>query len=403
MSTTSRTEAAPAEGHDFIPLAVPEIRSNEWRYLKECLDTNWVSYLGPFVSRFEEELAAKTGAGHVVSTISGTAALHICLLLAGVGRDDEVVMPGITFVAPANAVRYCNAWPTFVDISENDWQLDIGKLSEFLAQHCTRRDGRLYNRVTGRRIAAILPVHILGGMADIDAVAELAEEYALPLVEDAAECLGATYQGRPIGAPLPSACPPLRLVTTSFNGNKIITTGGGGAILTNDADLAAQAKHLTTTAKADKVEFFHDRVGYNYRLTNIAAALGVAQLEVLEEYVEIKRSIASRYTEAFTGNGAIVTHREPANCRSTFWLYSVMLDRPSRPVIDELGRIGIMSRPIWMPIYRLPPFQDGCMAYRCDFAEEFYRRALSLPSSVGLRKDQQDRVIESLGRLLNGA
>lgn len=396
MSTTS--ESVPLD--DFIPLSVPELRGNEWQYIKECLDTNWVSYAGSFVERFERELATKVRAKHTVAMASGTAALHLCLLLAGVRQDDEVIMPGITFVSPANAVRYCGAWPTFIDIRESDWQMDVDKLADFLATQCSVRNGQLFNRATGRRIATLLPVHLLGGMFDVDTVAELAAKYELPLIEDAAECLGATYKERPIGAAIPAVDIPLRFVVTSFNGNKVITTGGGGAVLTDDADLAAQAKHLSTTAKKDKIAFFHDQVGYNYRLTNIAAALGVAQLEKLEEYVASKRSVAQRYAEAFGTSKRVIPHKEPAHCQSTFWMYTVLLDHPSRPIVDKLNKSNIMSRPIWFPIYRLPAFQDHCLAYRCDFAEEFHQRALSIPCSVGLQEEQQTRVINSLLHLL---
>ena len=303
---------------NVVPLCVPEIGGNEWTYIKECLDTNWVSYVGPFVERFEKDLAKKSGASHAVATSSGTAALHIALLLAGVGPDNEVVMPGITFVAPANAVRYCSAWPALIDINPMDWQLDVERLSDFLVDGCTVRDRQLINKTTGRRIAALLPVHLLGGMFDVDAVAELATRFELPLIEDAARILGATYKGRPIGAPCRAYGGPLRLVATSFNGNKIITTGGGGALLCEDAALAARARHLSTTAKADKIEFYHDEVGYNYRLTNLAAALGVAQLEKLDGYVEIKRNIARRYVGSLGKSDSVTLHPSLATVVARF-------------------------------------------------------------------------------------
>jgi len=379
-----------------IPLSEPSLRGNEWNYLKECLDTNWVSYAGPFVDRFERELAAKVGAKYAVATASGTAALHICLLLAGVGHDDEVVMPAVTFVAPANAVRYCGAWPALIDISPNDWQLDVARLEQFLANGCERRGGRLINKATGRQVAALLPVHLLGGMCDVDRVAELATRYDLPLIEDAAECLGTAYKSRPIAAPCPAYRGPMRLVITSFNGNKIITTGGGGTIFTEDPGLAAHARHLTTTAKADKIEFFHDEVGYNYRLTNIAAALGVAQLEKLDEYVEIKRGIAARYAELLKNNPHIKAHPEPQHCRSTFWMYSVMLDRVARPVIDSLNREGVMSRPIWIPIHKLPVFSGKAFQSNVTTAEALYRCGLSLPCGVEITETQVGRVLDLL-------
>lgn len=384
-----------------IPLSVPHLAGNEWAYIKECLDTNWVSYVGPFVDRFERELAAKVGAKHAVATSSGTAALHVALLMAGVGPNDEVVMPAITFAAPANAVRYCGAWPVFVDIRAQDWQLDVEQAGEFLAKGCESRNGALFNRATGRRVAALMPVHLLGGVCDVDAAAELASRYGLPLIEDAAECIGADYKGRGIGAPCAAYRGPLRLVITSFNGNKIITTGGGGAIFAEDPALAARAKHLTTTAKADKIEFFHDEVGYNYRLTNIAAALGVAQLEKLDEYVEIKRGIAARYAAGFKDCAGVTVHPEPQHCRSIFWMYSVTLAAGSRPVMRRLNEQGIMARPIWVPMHRLPAFSGHCHVVKASEAERFYECGLSLPCSVSLTEADQQRVILALRQAIS--
>jgi len=381
---------------ETIPLSVPSLQGNEWKYIKECLDSNWVSYVGPLVEKFEKKLAEQVQAGYAVATNSGAAALHISLLLANVGINEEVVMPGITFVAPANAVRYCGAWPAFIDVCENDWQMDIGKLSDFLSKHCYEKNGQMFNRTTNRRIAALLPVHLLGGMGDVDATAELAEKYDLPLIEDAAECIGATYKGRAIGAPLDSAKPRVRFVVTSFNGNKIVTTGGGGAIFTDDEDMASRARHLCTTAKKEGVEYFHDRVGYNYRMTNISAALGLAQLEKLEEYVTIKRYIAATYNKAFASKEYITTHKEPENCNNTYWMYTIYLNRNSRTIIANLNEAGIAARPIWVPIYNLPVFKGNCFEYQCEFAGKFYERALSIPCSVGLREEQCGRVISTL-------
>jgi len=385
---------------ETIPLSVPCLQGNEWIYAKECLDTNWVSYVGPFVERFERELAAETGAEHAVAMASGTAALHIALILAGVGPGDEVVMPALTFVSPANAVRYVGAWPIFVDICQGDWQLNVAQVAEFLEQGCCSERGRLVNRATGRRVAALLPVHLLGGMCNVDAVAELATRYELPLIEDAAECLGASYKGRPIGADCPAYGGPLRLVATSFNGNKIITTGGGGALLTGDGELAARAKHLSTTAKADKMEFYHDAVGFNYRLTNVAAAMGVAQLESLEHYVDVKRAHSRRYSESLSTCSGVSLHPEPAGCRSTFWMYSISLDREARPVIKALNDTGIMSRPLWVPVPRLPVFTEQAFSCPYPVAEQLYRDGLSLPCSVGLSLEDQERVTASLVDLL---
>lgn len=383
----------------MIPLSVPCLNGREWECVKECLDTNWVSYQGPFVERFESDLAVKAGAGHAVAMSSGTAALHIALLLAGVRRNDLVVMPGLSFVAPANAVRYCGADPVFTDIRPDDWQWDADRLGTFLDTDCHMVNGTLTHRVSGRRIAALLPVHLLGGMCDADTVAGLAARYELPLIEDAAECLGASYRGRPIGAPAPCYSGPMRLVITSFNGNKIITTGGGGALFTDDEVLAEKARHLSTTAKADAVEFRHDEVGYNYRLSSMAAALGIAQLAQLEAHVDRKRAIAARYTEAFSDSPEINVHPEPAECRSTFWMYTVSLDRAARPLIDNLNACGVMSRPLWTPLASLSMFKASyCSAM--PVLEDLFVHAISLPCSAGLRPTEQQQVIDLLSSML---
>jgi len=377
----------------LIPLSIPEICGNEWNYIKECLDTNWVSYLGPFVEKFETNLAKKTGAKYAVAVSSGTAALHLCLILAGVKPESEVIMPGISFVSPANAIRYCGAWPVFIDITNNDWQIDVEKLADFLKKQCRIKNDALYNVKTKRKISAILPVHLLGGMFNVDDIAELASEYHLPLIEDAAECLGASFKRRSIGNDINEKNLEFRAVITSFNGNKIITTGGGGAILSNDLNIARRAKHLSTTAKADKLEFYHDEVGYNYRMTNIAAAMGVAQLEKLDEFIEIKRIISKRYEKEISNNSSIIPHKEPEHCMSTFWMYTIMLDKPAFSMIEKLNKSGVMARPIWTPLYKLPAFKNKCSSYKCEFSEEFYRKALSLPCSVGLKRKDQKQII----------
>lgn len=375
-----------------IPLLEPCLQGNEAKYVQECLSTNWVSYVGPFVDRFESELATKTDCLHAVATNSGTAALHIALLLAGVTPDAEVLMPGMSFVAPANAVRYCGAWPTCIDVQSSDWQFDVDKLQSFLQRECLRRDGAWYNRHTSRRIAAILPVHLLGGMCDVDAIASIANEYELPTVEDAAECLGATFRSRRIGAPATPQPSSIRIVVTSFNGNKIATTGGGGALLFNDDHLARRAAHLTTTAKTDAIEFFHDEVGYNYRLSNVAAAIGVGQLEMLSELTSAKRAIAERYQSELAAE-PVVLHPEPVDCTSTFWLYTILVNGSSRPVIRHLIDHGVSTRPLWTPIHQLPAFANHCYVYHCDVSDDLHTRALSLPSSVGLSRADQDEVI----------
>lgn len=399
--TTSLPEApaAPPQA-PFIPLCVPEIRGNEWAYVRECLDTGWVSSAGPFVERFERELAAAAGTAHAVATVNGTSALHVALMLAGVEPDDEVVVPALTFIAPANAIRYAGAWPVFLDVEPHYFQLDGNRLEEFLRQGCTSRDGVLRNRRTGRRVRALLPVHVLGHPVDLEPVLALAREFGLAVVEDATESLGARWRGRPVGGLGLAGC-------FSFNGNKLLTTGGGGMLVTNDAALAERARYLTTQAKDDPIEYVHGAIGYNYRLTNIQAAMGVAQLEQLAPYVAKKRDIAARYGAAFRDLPGIRPMAEADWAESAWWMYTVLVDDAvtgidSRGLMRALEREKIQTRPLWQPLHRSPAHADAPSA-DCPVAERLARMALSLPCSVGLDEPQQARVIERVRSIVGGA
>jgi perosamine synthetase len=375
----------------MIPLCVPEIRGNEWKYIKECLDTNWVSSVGPFVDRFEQELAAYVGTRYAVATCNGTAALHIALLVAGVQPNDEVLVSTLTFISPANAVRYVGAWPVFIDAEPDYWQMDPQKVMDFLEQECHWNNGELCNKTTGRRVKAILPAHILGHPVDMDPILEVARRYNLVVIEDATESLGAKYKGRMVGHMGDVAC-------FSFNGNKIITTGGGGMIVTDNENLARKAKYLTTQAKDNPVEYIHNEIGYNYRLTNIQAAMGCAQLEQLDDYIAAKRRIAATYTQAFRDVAGIHPMREAPWAFSVFWMYTARVDEVqygigSRVLLRSLGRAGIQVRPLWQPLHRSPVYA-GSQAADCPVAEQLNREALSLPCSVGLSAADQQRVAE---------
>ncbi|MBC8330437.1 MAG: LegC family aminotransferase [Anaerolineae bacterium] len=384
---------APLSG-DGIPLCVPEIRGNEWRYIKDCLDTNWVSSVGKYVTHFEEKLAAYVGTQHAIATSNGTAALHIALLVAGVEPDDEVLVSALTFIAPANAVRYASAWPVFIDAEPRYWQMDTQKVADFLENDCRWTSGALFNKQTGRRVKAIIPVHILGHPVDIDPILSVARKYNLAVIEDATESLGASYKGRNVGALGDMAC-------FSFNGNKIITTGGGGMLVTDRDDFAAKARYLTTQAKDDPLEYIHHQVGYNYRLTNIQAAMGVAQLELLDEYIAIKSRIANTYTQAFDGIPGIHLMEQAEWANSIFWLNTILVDAAqygldSRQLMHKLARNNIQSRPLWQPLHRSPAYMDTAFSMPCPVADLLNRAALSLPSSVGLSAQDQQRVIELL-------
>ena len=378
-----------------IPNAVPHLAGNEWRYLKECLDTNWVSSAGPFVDRFEREVAAYVGVRHAIAVASGTAALHAGLLGAGVAPGDEVLVPTLTFVATANAIRYCGAWPVFMDSDPETWTMDVAKTAEFLARECETRRGVLVNRASGRRVRALLPVHLYGHPADLDPLLELTGRYPIVLIEDAAEALGACYKGRRVGAHGLAGC-------LSFNGNKIITTGGGGMVLTHDDALARRLRSLTTQARADGGEWIHDEVGFNYRLTNLQAAMGVAQLEQLDRFVEAKRTTARAYSEALSRLGGVEPLAERPWAFSSFWMYSVLLEPAvwgsAREVIDATTAAGVQCRPLWYPLHRQPVYRDSCQAYRIEVADRLHARGLSLPCSVSITAEQRDRVIRCLAR-----
>ena len=389
MSMSSEPGAPTPTG--FIPLCVPEIRGNEWAYIKECLDTNFVSSVGPFVDRFERDIAARVGTRYAIASVNGTAALHIALLVAGIQPDDEVLVSTLTFIAPVNAIRYVGAYPVFVDAEPDYWQMDVQKAIEFLERECSWSNGELRDQVTGRRVKAIVPVDILGHPVDMDPLIAVARKYSLAIIEDATESMGAKYKTRNAGQLGDIAC-------LSFNGNKLITTGGGGMIVTDDEAMARQAIYLTTQAKDDPLEFVHGAVGYNYRLTNIQAALGVAQLERLDEYIGIKRRIAETYAEALRDVPGITPMREAEWAFSVFWMFTILIDEAqfgmdSRALLRYLDTAQVQTRPLWQPIH-LSPAHRGKRATDCTIAERLNRNAISLPCSVGLRESDQQRVIE---------
>ena len=366
----------------FIGLHIPTFRGNEWAYLKECIDTGWVSSVGKFVDRFEADLAAFCGVERAIAVANGTAALHICLLLSDVQPDDEVLMPALTFIATANAVRYCSAVPHFIDSEETTLGVDAARLAEHLTAIGERRaDGFTYNRQTGRRIKALVPMHAFGHPVDLDALAAVSTEWNIALIEDAAESLGSYYKGRHTGNVG-------RISALSFNGNKVMTTGGGGAILTNDVELGRRAKHLTTTAKVPhRWEFVHDETGYNYRMPNLNAALGCAQLEQLPGFLAEKRDLAARYAAAFAGVPGVRFVEEPAFGRSNYWLNCLLLDKGLESQRDVIlaatNDVGLMTRPAWELMNRLPMYA-ACPAADLSGAASIAARLINIPSSVGL-------------------
>ena len=367
-------------GSEPAVLHEPSFKGNEWLYLKECLDSTFVSSEGTFVDSFEADLATFTGAKYAVAVVNGTAALHIALKLAGVNVSDEVLIPALTFVATANAVTYCGAIPHFVDSEERTLGVDPIKLRDYLKSCTEQRAGQCVNRETGRIIRAIVPMHTFGHPADLDGLMAVAYDFNLALVEDAAESLGSYYHGQHTGT--------FGLMgTLSFNGNKTITTGGGGAILTNDPELARHAKHLTTTAKQPHAwEYRHDEIGYNYRMPNINAALGCAQLEQLPDMLVAKRKLFQRYQSEFSLISGIRLIAEPEQCQSNYWLQTLVLDPEMADQRDSLllatNNAGIMTRPAWILMHELAIFST-CPCMDLAGAEFLSKRLINIPSSSG--------------------
>jgi len=359
----------------------PSFEGNEWLYLKECLDSTFVSSVGKFVDQFEDELATYTGAKYAISVVNGTAALQIALKLAGVQASDEVLVPALTFVATVNAVTYCNAIPHFVDSEEGTLGIDTSKLRDYLQRNTSQQSGKCVNNLSGRLIRALVPMHTFGHPSDIDGLLSIANDFNIVLVEDAAESLGSFYHGQHTGT--------FGLFgTLSFNGNKTITTGGGGAILTNNEALARHAKHLTTTAKIPHAwEFRHDEIGYNYRMPNINAALGCAQLEKLSTKLSSKRELFKRYQSAFAQVEGVSLFSEPENSQSNYWLQTLVLDGSQSEnrdlILESTNNTGIMTRPAWELMNDLEPFK-GFPSMDLSTAKSLLERIINIPSSPGL-------------------
>lgn len=371
--------AISAHGEERISLHEPRFQGNEWQYVKECIDTGWVSSVGKFVDMFEQKLSEYTGARHAVAVVNGTAALQVALELAGVQADDEVLMPALTFIATANAASYLSAIPHFVEVEYSTLGIDVRKLADYLADIAILKDDQCFNRQTGRRMKAVVPMHTLGHPTDLDPLIQLCERYRLELVEDAAESLGSYYKGRHTGTFG-------KLAAISFNGNKVITTGGGGAILTNDSELAKRAKHLTTTAKVPHSwEYVHDERGYNYRMPNINAALGCAQLEQLPSFLLYKRELAERYIRELPNIPYVSAFREPDHSQSNYWLNALVLDPQTTTtrdeVIEQLQAQKIFCRPMWKLLNELPMYRE-MPRMPLPVSADIERRLIHLPSSV---------------------
>ena len=363
-----------------IPLSIPSINGNEWKYIKECLDSGWVSSVGGYVGKFESIVAGYLGVKYAVATTSGTAALHLSLLACGIGRGDEVIVPALTFIAPVNAVRYCGAEPVFVDCDKKTLCMDVEKVEAFFKEHTIRsKAGSCINRKTKKRIKAIIPVHIFGHPVQMRRLVKVCKKFSIKIIEDAAESLGSSCSGGKTGTFGTLGC-------LSFNGNKIVTTGGGGMVVTNDAALAGRIRHLATQAKRDELEYDHDEIGYNYRLSNIQSAMGVAQLEMLKSHIDIKRKNAVLYRDLLSSIDDVSFLWEMPWARSNFWLYTIRVPKKDKqPLLGHLLSHGIQVRPIWRLINTLPMYRR-CQANDVIAAKEAHGTCLNLPSSVGIKE-----------------
>ena len=376
----------------MIPLSVPNIDGNEWQYVKDCLDTGWISSAGAYVKRFEEAIQNYTGVNHAIACMNGTAGLQVSLNLAGVSSNDIVLAPNLTFVASLNAISYSGAEIALIDISEDSWQMDVDLLKKWLEEKTKTKfiDGKplTTEKTTGKKIGAIMPVYVLGGFIDIDKLVEISSTYGIPLIEDSTEALGSFKKGKHAGT--------FGLTgVLSFNGNKIISTGGGGMILTNDKDIANRAKHITTTAKIDPLDYFHDEIGYNYRLVNILAAIGVAQMENFESILKRKKEIDALYRKELVGIGDIKFQENDPNSDPNCWLFTFRTKK-MRELLNHLNNNKIQSRPFWTPMNNLPMYKDLKYISQNDISNKIFKECISIPSSSNLTKEDQYKVITEI-------
>jgi perosamine synthetase len=386
LSQPHVAERPPTRGNANIPNCIPCIEGREESLVAEAVRNGELA-VGPHIRRFERAIADYTGAAHAVALANGTAALHLALLAVGARPDDLVLMPTLTFAATANAVKYCGADPVFFDVDPVSWSIDVTLLEQFLEKDCEPRNRELFLRSNGRRVAAILPVDLYGHPADVDPILELAQRFSLAVVQDGAEALGARYKGRKLGSYAPVCC-------LSFNGNKIITGGNGGMVVTSDESIAARIRYLSTQAKDDPIEFIHGAIGFNYRMPNINAALALAQSENLDRFVARKRAFVERYASWFAKLDGIAMWREAPWAKSSHWMAMLTVDEKRYPgAVGHLRKYlpsrGIEARPAWLPLHRQKPFA-GSMNTGIEVAERIYRTSLCLPCSVGLTEQELD-------------
>jgi perosamine synthetase len=376
----------------MIPLSVPLLNGNEWKYVKECLDTGWISSAGSYVNQFEEQVAKFAGAKYGIACMNGTVGLHIAQILSGVTENDHVIAPNITFIATLNAIKYTGASPILIDIDPNSWQMDLDLLESFLKENAIMKevDGHLYSfhKSTNKRIKAIMPVHVLGNMGDIDQLISIANHFHLDIIEDSTEALGSFFKEKHAGSFG-------KFGVFSFNGNKIISTGGGGVIVTDDEELAKKAKHLTTQAKVSAMEYIHDEIGYNYRLVNVLAAIGVAQMEEFPSLLQNKRTMDQFYRSQLSGIGDIEFQEVSPDVRANCWLFTFKT-KQMRNLLAHLNENGVQSRPFWMPMNQLEMFKNDIFVSHENQSEKVYQSAISIPSSAGITRAEMETVVNTI-------
>ena len=378
----------------MIPLAVPNLSGREAEYLQQCIESTFVSSVGPFVAKFEEVVAEASGSLYCVATSAGTTGLHVALEAIGVEQNDLVILPSFTFIASANAIAYCGASPWLFDVSEESWTLDPTLLASQLASETEQKGDSLIHKATGRKIAAIMPVYTLGMPADMDEIIKIAKGFGLPVVADGAAALGATYKNKPSGRLGPD------LTVYSFNGNKVVTAGGGGAVVGEDEKLLGIVRHLSTTAKVGEA-YHHDRIGFNYRMTNIAAAVGCAQLERLVEFVGKKKKIQEAYNNELKGLLGVQIFPQPDWAEGTCWLSGIAMPtvESAESLRGQLKENKIEARPFWKPIHLQPMFLNS-PATAQHVSSDIWNRIVTLPCSTGLEESEQEMVIETIKKTL---
>ena len=377
----------------MIPLSIPNISGNELKYVKDCLDTGWISSAGEYVNKFENAIKNYTGSKHAIACMNGTAGLQISLILSGVKNNDIVLAPNLTFVATLNAISYTGAQIYLVDVCEDTWQIDVDLLQNWLRENTIIKlddDNKPFSidKNSGKKIGAIMPVYVLGGFIDIDKLVKISLTYGISLIEDSTEALGSFKNGKHAGT--------FGLTgVLSFNGNKIISTGGGGMILTNDKEIANRAKHITTTAKTDPLDYFHDEVGYNYRLVNVLAAIGVAQMENFESILKRKKEIDALYRSELHGVGDIKFQENETDSDPNCWLFTFRTKK-MRALLNHLINNKIQSRPFWTPMNNLPMYKDLKYISKNDISNKIFKECISIPSSSNLTINDQHKVISEI-------